>query len=111
MQLINSPMSFRYIHGVMLLGETILILGAAVMEFADGVDAKALLLQAMTPGRYGAVVGKGVVRMANLVDIATSGQGCTTGDADRTIRIGMGETTRPRTADEFRLGVWTSGLP
>ena len=79
--------TFDHVQGIDFLCESIVVIRISEVQFSDGVNPVALLLQAMAPTRDASIVRKRIVPVTDLVDIAASGQGGTSRDTDGTVRV------------------------
>ncbi len=87
--------AFYHVEGIYFSGESIVVFGAAEVEFSNGVYVVALFPEAVVPAWDASVVGEGVVPVANLVDVAPGGQGGASGYADGAVCVGMCKTCTP----------------
>ena len=82
-------------HRQHFLREAVVILSRAIVELADGGGFDAAVTKPMHPAFYRSVIGCGAVPEPGLVNMPSTGQGCTGRHAHRRGGVGVGE---PRAA-------------
>ena len=79
-----------------LLAEAVVVVRAAEVQLADGIDAVAPGLEPVGPGGDAAVIGDGVVPESDVVHVAAGLEARARGDADWRVAVGVGETHAAR---------------
>ena len=91
-QTLESAFAFMQVHGQYFFGEPVVVVAAAVVQFADGRNVVPLLAQAMHPAGNRTVIGHDVVPIASLVRITAGRHGRACGAAQRAGAVGIRKT-------------------
>jgi hypothetical protein len=89
-------LAFVDVHRNDFFREAVVLAGLAEVQLADRGDAVAGLPEQVVPGRRLAVVGVGVVPVADLVDVLAAGEARARRDADRAGGVGRAEARAAR---------------
>ena len=93
------------VHRDALHVEAVVVVGGAEVQLADGLHAMAALPEMVVPRRRGALIGVGVVPVADLVGVLAGREGGAGRDADRVaaVRVREPHATRGQRVDVGRV--------
>src|SRR3569832_1826766 len=74
-------------QGQNFIVEAIGVVAAAVVQFADRIAAMLRVVEAVSPRRWCAMIGKGVVPIADPMNVSARGEASAARHADRTIAV------------------------
>ena len=84
----HISLAIYHMQRIDLSAKAVVVVGAAKMQLADGVDRVTGCSQAMSPAWHFTMVREGVVPISQLVHVAPGSEGCTRRNADRTVGVG-----------------------